>query len=242
MNPLEDVTLKKFITSLLPLGTLDWLARNHQYALLRFREPIAKAFHCNFYNELKFHKTHWMGVQLLKCPFDLWVYQEILHEHQPDLVIETGTFQGGSAFYMSNIMDLIGKGRIVTIDIDEKPNRPQHPRITYITASSTAPETIEKVKGIIQPGEKVMVILDSYHGRDHVLREMELYHGFVSGGCYMIVEDTNVNNHPVEPSFGPGPMEAVDLFMGKNRQFVIDAECEKYDVSMNPRGYLKKVA
>lgn len=227
---------------MVPLGMLDWLADKHQYALLNFRKPIAKAFHCNFYNDLKFHTTRWMGVQLLKCPFDLWVYQEILHAHQPDLVIETGTFEGGSALYMSHIMDLIGKGRIVTVDIDEKPNRPQHERITYITGSSTDPAIIDQVKGHIRPGEKVMVILDSYHGCDHVFRETELYHGFVSPGCYMIVEDTNINNHPVLPSFGPGPMEAVDLFMAKNKQFVIDPECERYDVSMNPRGYLKRVA
>jgi cephalosporin hydroxylase len=82
---------------------------------------------------------------------------------------EAGTFRGGSALFMANMLDLLGQGQVVTIDIEELKNRPQHPRIHYLLGSSTAPETIEKVRGFITPRERVMVVLDSDHHMRHVL-------------------------------------------------------------------------
>src|SRR5262245_30996750 len=82
------------------------------------------------------YATAWLGVTVWKCPLDLWVYQEIVHEIRPDLIVETGTAFGGSALYLASICDLIGHGHVVTIDIQETPNRPRHERITYLLGSS----------------------------------------------------------------------------------------------------------
>ncbi|MBN2517882.1 MAG: hypothetical protein JXB14_03475, partial [Candidatus Altiarchaeota archaeon] len=108
--------------------------------------------------------TYWGGVRVLKCPLDLWVYQEIINELKPDVIIETGTSRGGSALYLASICDFIGKGRVITIDLevpfDKKTGRPvqlpKHDRITYIIGSSTSQKTVEKVKSLIKRGEKVL--------------------------------------------------------------------------------------
>jgi cephalosporin hydroxylase len=182
---------------------------------------------------------NWFGYTLLKCPLDLWVYQELLVRTRPDLVVETGTYLGGSALFLATIMDLIGHGRIITIDIDAKPERPQHPRITYITGSSTDPAIVTRAREDVGNG-RVMVILDSDHSAAHVYNEMIAYHPLVHVGGYLIVEDTNVNGHPAFPEFGPGPMEAVDKFLSENYQFERDARCERFLMTLNPKGYLRR--
>lgn len=209
----------------------------------KWQKNLVDHFHNLYYHSLNttWNETHWFGVKTLKCPLDLWIYQELLYKLKPDLIIETGTFNGGSAFYLANICDLLNKGKVVTVDIEDKPGRPVHPRVTYIKGSSTDSEILSKVKSHIQEGFTVMVILDSDHSRDHVLKEMQLYHSFVTKGSYMVVEDTNVNGHPVHQSHGPGPMEALNEFLKKNQDFVIDKTQEKFFLTFNPNGFLKKV-
>src|SRR5258708_24408231 len=177
--------------------------------------------------------TRWLGVLVGKIPFDLWVYQEILFETQPDLIVECGTCRGGSAYYLASLMDLIGKGRIITIDVIEPPNMPKHPRITFLHGSSTADEIISKVRTSISGDMTVMVILDSDHSEIHVSRELQLYSPLATKGQYLVVEDTNVNGHPVYSMHGPGPMEALQKFLPANNQFQVDRSREKYLVTYN---------
>jgi len=203
------------------------------------RQAIIDAF-CRLYVESGVYAdAFWLGMRALKCPLDLWVYQEIIHELRPDVIIETGTCHGGSAFYLASICDLVGNGRIITVDIESQEGRPQHPRVTYITGSSTALEVIAQVSGLIRERERVMVILDSDHSRAHVLNELRTYQRFVTPGSYLIVEDTVVN-HPVFPDHGPGPMEALEEFLAETADLTPDRSREKFHFSFNPKGYLKK--
>jgi len=185
--------------------------------------------------------TYWMGVPIFKCPLDTWVYQELMWEVKPDVIIECGTCLGGSALFLAHTCDLMQRGRVITIDIDPSDGKPRHPRLTYMRGSSTAPEIVEAVKKQIAPLDNVLVILDSDHSRQHVLNELRAYSPLVKMGGYVIVEDTNVNGHPWNPEFGPGPWEAVDDFMRENDQFVVDKSREKFMMTFNPRGYLKRV-
>ena len=181
----------------------------------------------------------WLGYETVKCPLDLWLYQELLVRNRPEFVVETGTWCGGSALYIATVLDQIGQGRVITVDLHAKPNRPEHPRIRYLTGSSTDPAIIADIRNLVGDA-RAMVILDSDHSAPFVYDEMVAYGPLVQTGDYLIVEDTNVNGHPVWPDFGPGPMEAVDRFLAESDEFAIDERCERFLMTLNPKGYLRR--
>jgi cephalosporin hydroxylase len=185
--------------------------------------------------------TWWMGTPVLKCPLDLWIYQEIIFRVQPDLIVETGTYKGGSAHFFASMCELMGTGEVITIDMEEYPHRPVHPRITYLHGSSTSSQIIEAVRTFGVEKKSILIILDSDHSMAHVRREMELYAPFVTKGSYLIVEDTNINGNPVLPESGPGPNEAIEDYLRSHPEFTIDRSMEKLLMTFNPGGYLRKL-
>lgn len=199
------------------------------------------SFHKLYYDSNVWRQTYFAGCQILKCPHDLWIYQEIITELKPDVIIETGTYSGGSALYMAHICDFNNHGRILSVDILKKSNFPVHPRVRYITGSSTSEEVISQIRSFISSEKKVMVVLDSDHSRNHVFKELQVYSPLVTVGSYLIVEDTNINGHPVLQNYGAGPMEAVQEFIKDNDSFVVDSNREKFFLTFNPSGYLKKI-
>lgn len=217
---------------------------------------IVDQFHQLYYGSQEWDRMTWLGVRTLKCPLDLWIYQEILYETRPEWIIECGTFKGGSALYLATVLDQIGRGMILTIDCnDTHTDRPKHRRIEYLCGLSTETATVERVRREVatcgEPGKllwqdpPVMVILDSDHSKAHVLRELEAYAPMVTPGQYLIVEDTNINGRPVSAGAGPGPAEAVEEFLiseiGKGLGFEVDQAREKFFMSFNPGGYLRRV-
>ncbi|MFL5328329.1 MAG: CmcI family methyltransferase [Gemmataceae bacterium] len=205
---------------------------------------IVDEFHRLFYYgaEGEHHpwaRTYWLNVPHLQCAFDAWVFQEILSEVKPDLVIETGTLFGGNALFLAHMMDLLGHGEVISIDIAYVP-RVDHPRVRYVTGSSTDAVLVRRLLAG-RPDEKRLVLLDSDHSKAHVLAEMELYAPYVTPGSYLIVTDSNINGHPVYPHFGPGPYEAIEEFLSHTDEFVIDRSREKFKLTFNPNGYLKRV-
>jgi cephalosporin hydroxylase len=212
------------------------------------KRAIVDGFHRLYYgegvaSEGTWKNTYWLGTPVCKCPLDLWVFQEILVAVRPDIIIETGTGRGGSAVFMACICDILQNGQVVTIDVTDRSDRPAHDRVTYLHGSSTAPEIRAKVESIVREhpdSPTVMVLLDAAHNAEHVLEELRIYHELVSPGSYLIVEDTNVNSHPVEPGFGPGPTEAIETFMSENDAFFVDTDMEKFHLTFNPGGFLKR--
>jgi cephalosporin hydroxylase len=169
----------------------------------------------------------------------MWVYQEILYEKRPDLVIETGTSHGGSALYMAHIMDQLDHGSIITIDISSA-ETPPHARITYVHGSSIDPAIVDRIRGMAS-GKQTMVVLDSDHSAAHVLAELNAYANLVSVSQYLVVEDTNLSGHPVYKEYGPGPWEALQRFKNSDGRFKADRRREKYLFTFNPGGFLLKV-
>ncbi len=208
-------------------------------------QTIIDEFHRLWRRSQRNDLLNFMGRRACKTPMDLWVYQEILWELKPDLVIECGTYEGGTAHYLACMMDVIGHGNIMTIDIQDR-NPPQHPRIKYLL-SGTVDKGFQKVQKLraMYPGH-VLVILDSSHQAHYVLQEMKLYAPLVTKGSYMIVEDSDLNGHPAGDlpywrAGDPGPHEAIEQFLGENDEFVIDSSREKFYVTVCKDGYLKKV-
>jgi len=186
-----------------------------------------------------FRDTTWLGITAWKCPFDLFVYQELIFELQPDLIIECGTADGGSAVFLASICELAGHGEVVTIDIRDL-DLPRCPRVSYWQGETLSTDVLTRLESLVNGRESVMVILDDDHTREHVLDELRTYKRFVTPGSYIVVEDTNINNHPVFPEFGPGPMEAVETFLRESSEFGIDRSREKFFLSFNPNGFLRK--
>ena len=191
--------------------------------------------------ETTWRSTTWLGVRTFKCPLDLWTYQELIHKLRPDLIVETGTANGGSAHFMATMCELVGSGEVVTIDIVKALVAPTHRRLRYIVGSSTASATVELVRGIARGKRVVMVVLDSDHHMDHVLEEMRLYGPLVTRGSYLVVEDTCLNGNPVERGYGPGPMEAVEAFLREDGRFEVDRGLERFMMTFNPRGFLRRM-
>lgn len=208
-------------------------------------DRVVERFHQRYY-DAGYHggtwtDTRWFGIQTLKCPLDLWIYQELIHELAPDLIVETGTADGGSGLYLATLCEAKGKGEVVSVDIEDRTGRPRHHRLTYLTGSSTDPAVVELVARRAAGAGTVLVVLDSDHRRDHVLAELRAYAPLVTPGSYLVVEDTNVNGHPVLADHGPGPMEAVRDFLAETDEFAADPGREKLLLSFNPGGWLRRL-
>jgi cephalosporin hydroxylase len=203
---------------------------------------LVDAFHRLYYDgrEQTWGNTFWLGHRVLKCPLDLWIYQEILYEVRPELIIETGTYLGGSALFLASICDLLGHGVVITVDPDRREGLPEHPRITYLTGSSTSRSIVKTIRDRAQGKTPVMVILDSDHRQQHVANELAAYAPLVTPGSYLVVEDTNINGHPVDSEHGPGPFEAVEEFLARNNGFARDLSREKLLLTFNPGGFLQR--
>jgi cephalosporin hydroxylase len=185
----------------------------------------------------------WRGVRCQKCPFDLWQYQQLISALCPNLIIELGTAAGGTTLFLSDVLSRSSpSGRIVSVDIDETCVRPVAKRITYLSGrSSVDPAVVEDVTRLASELSPVMVIADSDHHSDHVLAELRSYSPLVTAGSYFIVEDTNINGHPVFPEFGSGPAEAVEAFLKESPHFIRDTSPERYLLTFNPGGYLRRL-
>ena len=199
----------------------------------------------------------WMGRPIIQYPQDIVAMQELIWEVKPDLIIETGIAHGGSLIFYASMLELVGNGHVLGIDIDirehnriEIEKHPMYKRITMLQGSAIAGELIVKVKEVAQGKEKIMVVLDSNHTHDHVLEELNAYSGLVSLNSYMVVFDTIVENLPVDYlpghkrpwGIGDNPMTAIKAFLSQNSSFEIDTEINnKLLISVAPDGYLKRV-
>lgn len=190
-------------------------------------------------------KNRWLGVQTLQNPLDAWVTQEVIARVRPDVIVETGTWKGGSAPYWAMVLEQVQpKGRVITIDVEDRTADAQKlgvwkRRIDFLLGSSTDPEILAEVKRRTA-GKRVLVILDSLHSYEHVLAELRLYAPLVSRGSYLIVQDTGLWR-PAENPDKPWASDAVKEFLAENDTFAIDKTRERFMITNNPDGYLLRV-
>jgi cephalosporin hydroxylase len=203
------------------------------------RASIRRAHDVLYLSDAWIHAT-WLGAQALKNPLDLWVYQEIVFETRPELIVETGTYRGGSALFLASLCDLLGSGEVVSIDVEPvRDDYPTHPRITYLGGLSSTDSTVVEYVRERAAGSAILVILDSDHAQSHVEAELAAYAPMVPVGCYVIVEDSNIGR--IRKDLMPGPLQAIDSFLASTDEFEIDREREKFLITFNPSGYLRRV-
>ena len=197
----------------------------------------------------------WMGRPIIQYPQDILAMQEIIWEVKPDLIIETGIAHGGSIICYASLLELIGTGSVLGIDIDIRlhnrkaiESHPMFKRIQMLEGSSVSDEMLAKVREIAAGKERILVALDSNHTHEHVLAELRMYSPFVTKGSYLVVFDTIVENLPdyYLPNRpwkkGDNPMTAVQQFLAENRDFEIDTKIDnKLLISVAPQGYLKRI-
>ena len=199
----------------------------------------------------------WLGLPIIQTPDDIVAMQEIIWETRPRVVIETGFARGGSAILYSSILQLIGgEGRVVSVDIDVREHNrravKEHPlggRVDFVEGSSTAPETMDRVRALIPDGGPVMVVLDSNHTHRHVLEELRLYAPLVTEGQFLVVSDTIVEDIPPQThrprEWGPGnnPKTALEEYLRETDHFEPDPWFNsKVLITSSRGGYLRCVA
>lgn len=214
------------------------------------KKRICDNFHKLFEEERMWQNSLWLGVPVCKFPFDTFIFQEIIFRIRPDYIIETGTSFGGSALFYASILELLGRGFVVTIDIEDKIdkkifddpiiNRLFQERIIRLIGDSSDEYNFKTIHDIVSGGKNI-IFLDSWHSKEHVLKELNLYSQLVPVGSYIIAEDTHVSGHPIKWQWREGPYEAVQEFLKSNNTFAIDRTWEKLLVTYNPYGFLKKV-
>ena len=204
--------------------------------------------------EYPYHFT-WLGRPIIQYPQDILIIQELIWKIKPDLVIETGIARGGSLIFTASILELIGKGNVIGIDVDiRKHNREEiekHPmfkRIKMIEGSSIDKKIVKKIFKLAERKKKILVLLDSSHTHSHVLEELKSYSPLVNKGSYVVVFDTVLedmpkNSFPNRPwDKGDNPKTAVKEFVKKSNRFKIDVDIErKLMITSNPSGFLKCV-
>jgi cephalosporin hydroxylase len=196
--------------------------------------------------KIHFKKMRWMGVKTLKNPLDCWIYQEILCDVRPDVVVELGSLAGGSTLFFCHMLDLLGNGMVVSVDIDRARYQVQHPRLTDITGDCSDMAVVSRVKALCRD-KSVLIVHDADHTKAAVLRDLQLYADLVSVGSYFIVEDGIVDLFDASVSKrlrwdrGAGPLAAIREFLKHDTRFAIDNERERYIITWNPCGFLKRV-
>ena len=208
---------------------------------------LINAFHQLWYQSPGTWKRNtFLGLPIAQLPLDLWLYQELIYHNPPPFIIQTGVASAGSVLYSAHLLDMVGAPSdaiVVGVDIQlsQQARSLSHPRVRLIEADSTALDTINRV-GDLLPAREGMVVLDSDHSARHVASELTVYAPFVKTGHYLVVEDTNINGHPVWSGFGPGPLEAADDFLRANPQFMRDDELWQRNLfSFHQRGWLKRL-
>ena len=199
------------------------------------------------------YEVTWLGVPVIQVPEDIVMVQELVWKVRPDVIIESGVAHGGALILYASLLELMGRGRAIGIDVDiRKYNRlaiQSHPlsrRITLIEGSSVAEATVEQVRGLVKPTDVVLVMLDSNHTRDHVLAELELYGPLVTPGSYLVVFDEVMPMVADAPNGKPtwdedNPLEAVRDYLARHPEFVSDPEYERLGVTYCRGGFLRRL-
>jgi len=200
------------------------------------------------------YEPTWLGRQIIQFPTDIVAFQEIVWNVKPDVIIETGVAHGGSLILSASLLELCGHGKVIGIDVDIRDHNRKaidaHPlrrRIELIEGSSIDVETIDRVRGMLNPSDKVLVVLDSNHSDEHVFNELEAYGDMVSLGSYIVANDGAQAWVWDTPNGKPEwklshPLQAIERFLSSHPEFAVDPQPTRWLITQSPQGYLQRVS
>jgi cephalosporin hydroxylase len=198
------------------------------------------------WNQKHSYGFSWFGRPIIQLPSDIVRVQEVIHRLQPDVIVETGIAHGGSLILYASLCKALGRGRVVGIDVEIRPaNRAAiegHPLgslVTLVEGDSTSPAVVGRVRALVQPGERVLVLLDSDHSRAHVTRELEAYHDLVTPGSYIVATDGIMRDLHDTPRGSPqwrtdNPASAAEAFAARHPEFELGAPTPLFDERSAP--------
>ena len=194
---------------------------------------IAGAFQRIYHHQARrtWRDTRYRGTRVDAYPTDLWVYQELVEELRPSLVVQTGTFRGGTALMLADRLQVLGRGQVVTIDAEVEPRRPQHPRLTYLTGRPDDPAVVREVRDRLVGSDPVLAVLGSARTAEGVRAELEAYAPLLPTGSVLVVEHTDL----------PGPAAAVRDFLAGSTDYEVDPRGDRHFLTQHPGGLLRRV-
>jgi cephalosporin hydroxylase len=203
----------------------------------------------------------WLGRPIVQLPEDILRVQEVIHRVRPDVIIETGVAHGGSLILYASLCKALDRGRVIGIDIDIRPHNraaiEAHPLAGYITlleGSSIDEKIVDRVRAQVQPGDTVLVLLDSCHTKAHVLAELQAYGPLVSQGSYLVATDGIMADLAGAPGTRAewawdNPQQAALQFARERTDFVLEEPPFPFNdsaitqrVTYWPSAFLKRVA
>lgn len=207
-----------------------------------FGRPVSQAFFMDLIGRTEnFTGVTWLGRPIWQNVLDLWITQEVIAQLRPALIIECGTNRGGSALFYAHLFDLMGHGRVITVDV-EKMHDLSHPRVTWLLGSSVDPAIVAEMhKAALAASGPVFVILDSDHRAAHVAAELEAYGPMVTPGSYLLVQDGVIDTLPAFRHGRPGPLPAIRAFLKRHQEFEVQRTLgERFIITHHPMGWLRR--
>jgi len=236
---MADVAVSPKFHTFMTAGAVDLEdVRRKVRETMQVNADVLQQFHEIWYNAtFTWGMTTFAGIGCAKCTTDLWMYQEIINEHRPRTIIETGTYKGGSSLYFAFLLEVLGiDGHVHTIDIrDQRDPRAQHPRVTFHETSSIDPAFVKRLAERIE--YPLLVSLDSEHTSQHVRDELGLYGALCQVGDWLVIEDTNIS----WASDGGARHGAEGYLRAHPGEWVQDLLRERYLITMHPGGWWRRV-
>jgi cephalosporin hydroxylase len=200
------------------------------------------------------YEVTWLGIPIIQLPEDILMMQELIYKVRPDVIVETGTAHGGSAIFYASLLELLGKGQVISVDKEIRTynrlaiqSHPMSKRITLIQGSSVEDQILDQIRSLVQPQATVLVVLDSNHAYAHVREELEKYSKLVTAGSYLIVFDGVMELLADAPNGSStwvmdNPIRAVEDFLAAHTEFEVDSYYNRLELTYCPNGFLKRKA
>jgi cephalosporin hydroxylase len=213
----------------------DHVARDQVELAARFQDSLIR--HTD-----NFERVTWLGHPVWQSVMDLWTLQETIAEVRPALLIECGTWKGGSALFAAHLFDLMGQGTVISVDI-KKFHDLSHPRITFLIGDCASEDVVTRIRAVAENVEgPILVMLDSDHSAEHVSKELRAYAPLVTLGSFLHVQDGVIDLQRQFVDARPGPLRAIEDFLSANPAFQADsARSARFLITHHPKGWLRRV-